>query len=147
MLSCSFSVENFLPETEAVTRPFGRPGLGSRWWSPEMSCQGRKPLSMVLSPPIGPLSKAMPKSLMKRQPTIHSSSPNEAMLICLRRRNPPSGWTVSQSACSCGRGRSHCRALGIFTSRKIFSRSLMLLRTSAITEAAPAGSSSLAIWW
>mmetsp|Transcript_113307 Transcript_113307/g.301073 ORF Transcript_113307/g.301073 Transcript_113307/m.301073 type:complete len:349 (-) Transcript_113307:167-1213(-) len=148
MLSCRQSFENFLPPaTVAVTTAFALPAwdllrLGR-------SCQGRKPVSKVaaaLWPTIGPLSKAMPKSLMKRQPTAQSSSPKDAMHICLRKRKPPLGKTASQSVCSCGSGSSHCRGLGILASRRIFSSPMMFLRTSARTEAAPAGRSSLAIW-
>mmetsp|Transcript_42205 Transcript_42205/g.122067 ORF Transcript_42205/g.122067 Transcript_42205/m.122067 type:complete len:349 (+) Transcript_42205:478-1524(+) len=146
MLSCSFSTENFRPPpTEAVTKPLGFPAAGRTLLKLEMSRQGTNPVSKVIdSPAIGPLSNAIPKSLMKRQPTIHSSSPKEPMHICLRKRKPPSGYTASQSACSCGSGRSHCLALGIFTSRIMFSSSIMFLRTSAITDAAPAGKSNLA---
>mmetsp|Transcript_124499 Transcript_124499/g.387655 ORF Transcript_124499/g.387655 Transcript_124499/m.387655 type:complete len:239 (+) Transcript_124499:782-1498(+) len=131
---------------EALTRPRGLPGPGATWLRLVMSCQGTKPVSTTAPPPRCPLSKAIPKSLMKRQPMTHSSSPKVAILICLRRRKPPCGYTASQSACSCGSGRSHCLGFGIFTARNTFSSSTMFLRTSATTDTAPAGRSSLAIW-
>mmetsp|Transcript_56059 Transcript_56059/g.126499 ORF Transcript_56059/g.126499 Transcript_56059/m.126499 type:complete len:248 (-) Transcript_56059:173-916(-) len=135
MLSCKCNCENFrlgAGTTPALISLPDFPMAASVCSRAVMSCHTSMPVrtenpSLATSP----VSKASPKSLMKRQPTNHSSSPKAAMHICLRSRKPPPGKTASQSSCSCGSGRSHCLAFGIFTSRMMTSNSTMLLRSSA----------------